>query len=154
MISLVYVAKQLHQNTIALKANAAWDSEVTFANSNMESARNLQCAALGARINSVDARIEDFDEAEAGQIYFAVRGSLQYAQAQWWLWKSGNLPDELWEYSSKWAKNFFSAPVVNSIWQTELEQHIFAKEFVENIEAVEQQGVLSASPAPSGLSEQ
>jgi hypothetical protein len=154
VISLVYVAKQLHQNTNALRASAAWDSEVTFAHTNMETARNSQFAALAPKINNVDATIEDFSEAEVGQLYFAVRGSLQFAQAQWWLWKSGNLPDELWEYRSKWAKNFISAPVINAVWQTEVEQHIFAQGFVECIEAVEQQGTLSASPAQSESSTQ
>ena len=94
-------------------------------------------------------KIEDFDEAEVAQIYFVVRGVMQLAQAQWWLWKSGNLPDELWAYRRLWAKNYISAPVAIAVWQTERGQHIFAKDFIADIDAVDQQGELSFSPSSS-----
>ena len=148
VISLVYVAKQLHQNTNALKANAAWDSEIAYGNANLEWAHDRDNSHLSAKMMSIEAKIDDFDEAEIAQMYFIVRGVMQLAQAQWWLWKSGNLPDELWAYRRLWAKNYTSAAVVASVWETERSQHIFAREFIADIDAVDQKGELSFSPTP------
>ncbi len=146
VISLVYLAIQLRMNTKALRANAAWDSEVTYGSANMDIARDPQFAPLFAKASSASAKLSDFENTEIDQLYFMVRGALQYAQAQWWLWRSGSLPDELWEFRRRWAKNFVEAPVINSIWQAELEQHIFSTRFAQDILTTDRQGELSISP--------
>jgi hypothetical protein len=146
VISLVYLAIQLRMNTKALKANAAWDLEVVYGNANVDTARDPIFAALFARANDAHANIADFTEAETAQLYFAVRSALQFAQAQWWLWKNGSLPDELWAYRSRWARNFIEAPVIKTIWQAELQQHVFAEQFTADILSVEQEGELSLAP--------
>ena len=143
VVSLVYLALQLRLNTKALKANASWDSEVIYGNSNHDIGRDPDYALLLSRANNVGASPSDFNEAETAQLYFAVRCALQFAQAQWWLWRNGNLPDELWAYRSRWARNFVEAPVINAIWQDELEQHIFSEEFVNDILTTDRQGELA-----------
>lgn len=145
VVSLVYLAIQLRANTKAMRANASWDSEVIYGNANFELSRDPEFALMYGKACSADANVDDFNETETAQLYFAVRSALQYAQAQWWLWRSGSLPDELWEFRSRWAKNFVEAPVINAIWQAELEQHIFSTQFAEDILATEQQGKLATS---------
>jgi len=148
VVSLVYLAIQLRTNTRAVRANAAWDSEISYAEKNYDIAHAPSVALLAARLSSASS-IEDFDETESAQLYFAVRGALQVAQAQWWLWRSGSLPDELWAIRRRWAKNFIDAPAVNAIWRAELEQHIFSEEFAEHIESAERVGELSISTRSS-----
>jgi hypothetical protein len=58
----------------------------------MGHARSPENALLFSRLASDTAQMSDFSEAEAAQLYFVVRAALQYAQAQWWLWKGGSLP--------------------------------------------------------------
>ena len=145
VVSLVYLALQLRLNTKAIKANASWDSEVIYGNANLELSRDPEVALLVSRANNISASASDFNETEMAQLYFSVRSALQFAQAQWWLWRSGNLPDELWEYRSRWARNFVESPVMNAIWQAELEQHIFSAQFVNEILNTEQQGELAIS---------
>jgi hypothetical protein len=149
VISLVYLALQMRMNTKTLKANAAWDSEITFGNSNADMARDPLYALLISRASRADSKPEDFTEAETAQLYFGVRAALQIAQAQWWLWRSGNLPDELWEYRRRWARLFVEAPVISPIWQAELEQHVFSQQFVQDILTTERHGELSLSPHQS-----
>ncbi len=149
VISLVYLAAQLRMNTNTLKANAAWDSEMAFANSNLEVALDAQFALLFTKASGADAKPEDFTETETARLYFGVRCALQIAQAQWWLWRSGNLPDELWAYRRRWARLFIEAPVLNTIWESELEQHIFDERFVQDILTAERRGELSVSPRKS-----
>lgn len=146
IITLVYLALQLRQNTKALRTNAAWDAETIWGASNIEHARHPENALLLTKAASDTARIEDFSETEIAQLYFAVRGALQYAQAQWWLWKGGSLPDEIWEMRRTWAINFIQPPVINSIWEGELKQHILTKEFVQDILSAAPDGKLAYSP--------
>ena len=149
VVSLVYLAIQLRTNTKALKANGAWDSEVVYGNANVEIARDPDFALLISRASSASADIADFNEAEQAKLYIAVRAALQFAQAQWWLWQSGSLPNELWEIRSRWAKNFIESPVINSIWQAELKQHIFSERFVDDIQSTVRHGELSLSAGPN-----
>lgn len=146
IISLVYLAIQLRQNTRALKSSAAWDAETIWGATNMGHARSPENALLFSRLASDTAQMSDFSEAEAAQLYFGVRAALQYAQAQWWLWKGGSLPDEIWEMRRTWAINFIQPPLINSIWQGELKQHILIDEFVQDILSAVPDGKTSYSP--------
>ena len=143
VVSLVYLAIQLRQNTKVARVNAAWDSEVAYGTANIENSRDPAYAMLITRAMNPTASMSDFSETEQAQLYFFVRGALQYAQAQWWLWRDGSLPDELWAFRSKWAKNFVDAPLISEIWRAELNQHIFSAHFVEDILGTEKQGGLA-----------
>jgi hypothetical protein len=145
IVSLVYLAVQLRQNTRVIRANAAWDSEVIYGNGNGELSRNPESALLFSRAMNPSAEMGDFSEAEQAQLYFFVRGVMQTAQAQWWLWRDGSLPDQLWEYRSRWARNFVEAPVIKEVWQAELKQHIFSASFVEDVHRAEKEGELALS---------
>jgi len=149
VVSLVYLAIQLRSNTRALRASAAWDSEVIYGHVNYEIGLNPDNALFLSRASDPGAKVSDFNEAEMAQLYFLVRGALQFAQAQWWLWRSGSLPNELWQMRRRWAKIFIDSPVINPIWRAELEQHIFSEEFAEDIQTAERQGELSLSARPN-----
>jgi hypothetical protein len=146
IISLMYLALELRQNTRALRSSAAWDAETIWATGNLEAARHPKNALIMSRASSATGRLEDFNETEIAQLYLIFRGCIQIAQAQWWLWKGGSLPDEIWEMRRTWAANFIQPPVLNSIWQTELEQYVLNAEFVKDILAAVPDGVLSFSP--------
>jgi len=147
VVSLVYLAIQLRQNTKVVRANAAWDSEIVYGTGNSEVGRDPASALLFSRAMNPIANMSDFSETEQAQLYFFVRGALQYAQAQWWLWRDGSLPNELWAFRSKWARNFVEAPLINEIWQPELNQHIFSARFVEDILGIDKQGELAIATA-------
>ncbi len=146
VVSLIFLAIQLRMNTNTLRASAAWDSEVLYGQINYELGLNPDIALLVSRASDPGVKIDDFNETEMAQLYLVVRGALQFAQAQWWLWRSGSLPNELWQMRRKWAKNFIESPVINPIWHAELEQHIFSEKFAEDIQAAERHGELSLSP--------
>jgi hypothetical protein len=146
IISLIYLALELRQNTRALRSSAAWDAETVWATGNLEAARHPEHALLMSRASSVTGKLDDFNETEIAQLYLIFRGCLQIAQAQWWLWKGGSLPDEIWKMRRIWAANFIQPPVLNSIWQTELDQYVLNTEFVSDILAAVPDGVLAFAP--------
>ena len=80
--------------------------------------------------------MSDFNATEQSQLQFSVRGAMQYFQAQWSLWKEG----EIWERRRKFARGFIELPVVSEIWDLEVQQHIIAEEFIKTIESTSLEG--------------
>jgi len=146
VVSLVYLAIQLRTNSQTLKANAAWDAEVLWGAANLRMGENGQVALLTQRATAADAKLEDFSEEERATIYFLVRATLQYAQAQWWLWREGNLPDEIWSMRRRWARNYINAPLVKAVWNDEIKQYILTEEFVRDVMSIEPDGEIYYSP--------
>ncbi len=146
IVSLVYLAIQLRSNSQTLKANAAWDAEVSWGAINTAFGEKPELALLIHRAAAPGAKLEDFSEEEKAQIYFLVRGALQYAQAQWWLWKEGNLPDEIWNMRRKWARNYVNAPFFRAVWDDDIRQYILTEGFVEDVMSIEPDGDIYYSP--------
>ena len=147
VVSLVYLAIQLRTNSQTLKANAAWDAEVLWGEANVSIGEKSEVALLVHRAAAADAKAEDFSEEERAAIYFLIRGALQYAQAQWWLWKEGNLPDEIWTMRRRWARNYINAPLMNAVWNDEIKQYILTEDFVRDVMSIEPDGEIYYSPS-------
>jgi hypothetical protein len=147
VVSLVYLAIQLRTNSQTLKANAAWDAEVLWGASNVGIGEKGEVALLTHRAAAADAKLDDFSEEERAMIYFLVRGALQYAQAQWWLWREGNLPDEIWNMRRKWARNYINAPLANIVWKDDIKQYILNEDFVRDVMSIEPDGEIYYSPS-------
>jgi len=147
VISLIYLAIQLRTNSQTLKANAAWDAEVLWGASNIALGEKAEVALLVHRAAAAEARLEDFSDEEKARIYFMVRGVLQYAQAQWWLWKEGNLPNEIWYMRRKWARNYVNTPIFRAVWEDDIRQYILTEEFVKDVMSIEPDGEIYYSPS-------
>ena len=147
VVSLVYLAIQLRTNSQTLKANAAWDAEVLWGAANIAVGEKPEVALLVHRASAADAKLEDFSEEERALFYFVVRGVLQYAQAQWWLWKEGNLPDDIWYMRRKWARNYINAPLMRAVWEDDIRQYILNEEFVKDVMSIEPDGGIYYSPS-------
>ena len=134
--SLVYLGIQTRSNARSLKANAIWNAETVFGDLNFSQATNPAFAELTNRAFSPDAEKEDFSSIEISQLQFALRGAMQYNQAQWALWQEGMLPDELWERRKRFARGFIGIPVMRELWEAELLQYNIAEGFRKEIEGV------------------
>ena len=68
------------------------------------------------------------------QVWFVLASVFQLVQAQYFLWKEGSLPDEVWEYRVAFVRNFILLPVVGANWQQMKSQNILSVEFVNEVE--------------------
>ena len=134
VVSLVYLAIQLRTNSRTLKASAAWDAETIFAELNIKVALDPEFNAIAMRYNSSETSIEDFSEIERSQIWFALASVIQLTQAQYFMWKAGNLPDEIWQYRIAWIRNFILLPVIRANWEQMKSQSVLSDNFVREIE--------------------
>ena len=141
--SLAYLAIQMRANARALRSNAAWNAETIFGEANLSIAQDPEFARLMGRSYDPEAKISDFNETELVQLHFGVRATMQYMQAQWFLWKHGDLPDEIWQYRRRWARAYIELPVPGAIWKLEAEQHVIAEELKNEILNSPHEGRLS-----------
>jgi hypothetical protein len=134
IISLVYLANQLRSNSRVVRANSAWDAEIHFASANNDNAADPRLASLIQRVMTPGSTIEDLDESDRAQIWFAALAAVQTCQAQYFLKKEGCLPEEIWEYRVAWFRSFILIPVIQSHWTLMKEQNLLARGFIEEIE--------------------
>ena len=132
--SLIYLALQLRTNSRTIKASAAWDAETIFAELNSRVAHDSGLSALAYRYSSPEARIEDFDDTERTQLWFALLGIIQATQAQYFMWKEDCLSDEVWNYRLTWLRNFILLSVVSSNWEQMKSQYLLSPDFVRLVE--------------------
>ena len=148
VISLVYLAQQTRSNASALRANALWNAEIAFGQINYAHGHDPAMSVLMSRAYAPGAKASDFSETELSQLHFVVRGAIQNLQAQWYLWKEGSLPDDVWDRRRYFARSFIELPLIHSIWQSELEQHVIADEFRAAVESETAQGNLQIGGVP------
>lgn len=86
------------------------------------------------RYNSPETSIEDFSETERSQIWFALASVIRMTQAQYFMWKAGNLPDEIWEYRIAWIRNFILLSVIGANWEQMKSQSVLSDNFVREFE--------------------
>ena len=138
VVSLIYLAIQFRTNTNALRASASWDAELVFVQRNEKIARDPAASELLSRAFDVDADIKNFSDAERVQLFADTLSILQAVQAQYFVWKSGNLPDEIWSYRSRWTRRYIMLPVVGALFWDDIKSEDFlAQSFVDCILAIE-----------------
>jgi hypothetical protein len=135
VVSLIYLAIQTRANTKALRANAIWNAEKIFGDVNYSHAANPEFSDLSAKAFNPEAKLEDFSATEINQMHFAVRGCIQYMNAQRAMWQEGLLPDEFWQRRRKWICGLLVMPLVQPIWAIEISQALVSPEFIKDIEA-------------------
>ena len=136
VISLIYLAIQFRTNSNALKSSASWDSEIVFAHRNDRIARDPFAGELLSRAFDPDTDINSFSDTEGFLIFADTLSILQTVQAQYFLWKSGNLPDEIRDYRSRWTRRYLLLPVIEAHWENIKSEDFLAQSFIDNILAI------------------
>jgi len=80
--------------------------------------------------------VNSLSEIERAQAVADTLSILQMVQAQYFLWREGSLPDEIWSYRSVWARRYIMLPVVQVIWEDLKKENFLAEVFIDTIEAI------------------
>lgn len=134
VVSVVYLAIQLKTNTKTMRAGAAWDAEKLYIDLNDNAARDPQFCELVQRATAADGDISDLDNTERVQIYLAILAAVQATQAQYFMWREGNLLEEVWSYRVKWFRDWTMLPVVRVNWEQIRSEQLVSPNFVNEIE--------------------
>ena len=135
IISFIFLGLQIRQNTKALRAQSARESEVDMANLNREMAVNGEMAELLIQFVEEDADFNKFTKAERFRYQMHTRAVLQMLQADYYLNLEGSLPDYVWHRRLKWFRSFIDLPVPKPLFEEEVAQEGFDKGFLAALRA-------------------
>lgn len=132
VLTLGYLAVQIRQNTKISKATATDHAARSWADSNIEllKSESVWQAFRNAHDPALDVgTLSSEDEAKAR---LAVRVMLQRFNAEFYLFKSGLLEEQMWASRRKGALDLIATPIGQRWW--ERSKTMYPEEFVSAIE--------------------
>jgi hypothetical protein len=139
IISIVFLAHQVRSNTRAVRARAAYDASIGWADLNEELAQNIlfdtntpgtfNFPADTMRLWQPDADPAAFSPAQMYPYSMLWRSHFQKLEAQYWLLKHGLLDPEQWETKASFFAGMLQLPVPKAWWEAEQKTGIHTAEF-------------------------
>jgi hypothetical protein len=155
LFTLIYLSVQIRQtkkateaNTRALRGSASWDAEIIFAQRNHEAAYDAAFSDLIERAYNPTSDLATWNQTDRNKIMFDTISCFQMVQAQYFLWREGSLPEDIWSYRSNWMRRAILLPVIGVYWRQFRASDILSEAFMDYIESIE---VQEHAPFPTGL---
>ena len=136
IVSILYLAVQISDNTRSVRANAGFEAAHSWAISN----EILYQASKEDRMTFVRAfdpveSWDEFSEDERVHISIFMRSIFQKLEGQYFLFKYGNLDKGIWDNRKAWAAGVLQTPFFQHWWRVEKSQLIYSPEFIELVES-------------------
>lgn len=132
--TIFYLAIQVRQNSAIVRANSEWDTQLSFASIN-------ELIAQGGTIGEVTFKgFSDPDSLTPYEAYLfhrIIRATLQKLEAQYALYRRGNLDDEIWGNRRSFAKSLTISKAGALVWELEKRNSMYTESFVQEIERTE-----------------
>ena len=115
LASLIYVARQIHQNTKATRLatfQAGFDASQSIFDA---AARDAELARI-LRIGLADP--SKLTEDEYARLFWWVFLALRLAENGFFQHQAGAVDDDTWKARSRGYENLLASPTVNAIWKT------------------------------------
>ena len=145
IVSLVYLATEVRNNTKALKASAGFDASLRMSELNeslyqsilgdteYQQGRETRFTNLVRRIYEPEADVDDVQVSDLILLMFVHRALFQNLEGVYYLYQHGFLEAAQWEARRTWARAYIELPLVKNWWEDDVEQGIFRPEFVAAI---------------------
>lgn len=145
IVSLVYLATEVRNNTKALKASAGFDASLQMSELNeclfqamlgdteYQQGRESRFANLVRRIYEPEADVDDLQASDLILLLFIHRAVFQKIEGEYYLYQHGFLDAARWEARKTWACSYIELPLVKAWWEDEIKQGIFRPEFIQAI---------------------
>ena len=142
IVSLVYLATEVRNNTKALKASAGFDASLQMSelneclfqsilgDSEYQQGRETRFANLVRRIYEPEANVDDVQGSDLILLLFIHRAIFQKIEGEYYLYQHGFLDAARWEARKAWACGYIELPLVKAWWEDEIKQGIFRPEFI------------------------
>ena len=114
VLTLVYLALQIRQNTKILRAQAAWQLSVEQRELVYLGAGNDAFAEITAKLFMRNEELTDVEWLRMTQWY---RGAVGSYEGQWYMYREGTLSKQMWETYLKRCPLLFDIPFVIDWWQ-------------------------------------
>ena len=129
VISLIYVAMQIRQNTAAVRAATAQSVHEHFANWYQQFATDASLAEVAVKGLKDYASLSETEKARFVSIFMAF---LSYGQNAFLKWRQGLLSPSLWIGWEQVLMNLLGAPGGKGLWKERA--YLFGEEFRRHVE--------------------
>lgn len=133
--TLIYLSIQTRDNVKVQRARAVWDVQLSFVEVN-------EILGDGGIVSELIFRsLSDPGKLSAYENYLVhrfTRGWLQRMEAQFALYRTGILDDEVWELRRGYAKAMLNNPVLRDCWELDKKNSMFTEAFIESIDSASQ----------------
>ncbi len=131
--SLVYLVFEVRRNTRTAQGAAAAQSIAAFSSINQMILQQPDLARLLKVAMDTKRDVNSLSGDEKDQLILMFRMIFQQFEAQFFLYKSGVMPKELWENRRSWAHSFLTLPVWQEWWVVESQTPGYTPGFIENV---------------------
>lgn len=132
VLSLVALILETRQNTKMMRATAVWDSQMSFVSINETLAEGGVLSDLAFRVFTAHESLTPY---ERHLWHRYMRAVLQRTEAQFALYRSGVLDEEVWALRRDYIRSLLSHPLVAEIWRLEKGNSMLTKAFIAELEA-------------------
>jgi len=135
--TLVYLAIQIKSNTTAIKTSSSWDAHHTFVDVDDMLAQGGELSELVFRTWN-DESVSDFTAYELFQLEMFGRGYFQRLEAQYFLYKAGQLDPQIWENRRRFNQMLLDIPYWRTFWEKESTGFNVTQEFMQHMIKVDE----------------
>ena len=132
VISLVYLAVQTRDNTRVMRSRATWDAQQSFVEVNEVLGDGGFVSDLLYKTLSEPEQLSDKEKYLVQRFY---RGWFQRLEAQFALYQSGILDEEVWNLRRGYAKAIFNSPIAKQCWDADKSNSMFTEGFIASIDS-------------------
>ena len=130
--TLIYLAIQTRDNVRVIKTRAVWDAQLSFAELNQILGDDgVVCKVVYKAMNTPEA-LTDY---ERYLLHRFLRGWFQRMEAQYALYKSGILDEEVWQLRRSYARAILKIPIFNASWEMDKKNSTFTKGFIQSVDS-------------------
>ena len=134
LVTLVYLAVQTRDNVKVMRSRAVWDAQVSFVEV------NEILGGGGVIANVVYKAItdpENLTDLETYQVHRFCRGWFQRMEAQFALYRSGILDEEVWELRRGYAQGMLAMSPFKEWWALDKNNSMFTMAFIESMDSAD-----------------
>ena len=145
VISLIYVARELKNNSRAQQAAAGFDASTRMSDLNQalsmamigdakyQAGGEAQFTSAVSKVYDPNTDPETLSPTEALLIAFINRTIFQNIEGEYYLYQHGFLDREQWLARKSWARGYLELPVNKKWWDQEMTQAVYRPEFAHVI---------------------
>ena len=134
LVTLLYLALELRENTKTLKANSTTDSYLGWSEFNFQLSKHPGHVAIMRSFDPQES-LDNFNPSEQVALDFFGRAMMQRFGAGSFQYDAGLLHSDAWDQQIAYCRSFIELPVWREWWENEKKQPIYADSFLSAIES-------------------
>lgn len=133
VLTLLYLAYELRTSTKTMRASTASQASQSWASLNESMLHDTELIALTNKLFDKDYDSESLSKEEKARLSLFCRTMMQKAEAEYFLFEAGILPESIWGGRRDNIRRWFALPGWKDWWDGEKRYSGYTKEFISEL---------------------